>query len=131
MMLIVTLVCVCLGVMSIAPGLLVPLLAIVVPALFRTISTTKRMSRAGEQVTVADRLAAFSTSMGVVFLAWIGGLVAFCAACFTALGVALGAEGMAGDAGISLAIVIAIAGVLFAVGVIVAVLVKTWPGRKS
>jgi hypothetical protein len=127
MMLIITLICVCLGVVSIAPGLIVPLLAIVVPALFRTISATKR---AGRDVTLADRVATFLTSIGVVFLAWIGGLVAFAAACFTAVGIALGAGGMAGDAGITLAIVLSIAGVLFAVGVIVTLLVKTWPKQK-
>ncbi|MEX2114532.1 MAG: hypothetical protein WD845_15160 [Pirellulales bacterium] len=131
MMLIITLICVCLGVLTIAPGLVVPLVAVVVPALFRTVSATKRMARQGQEVTIADRVATFSTSLGVVFLTWIAGLVAFAAACATAVGVALSTDdGGGGNAGIAIAIGISIAGALGALLLMIMLLVKSWPKRK-
>ncbi len=131
MMLIITLICVCLGVLTIAPGLIVPLVVVVVPALFRTVSATKRMARQGQDVTISDRVAAFSTSLGIVFLVWIAGIVAFGAACATAVGVVLSADGgSSGDTAVAIAIGISIAGALGALLLMIVLYVKSWPKRK-
>jgi hypothetical protein len=91
--LIITLVCVCLGLISIAPGLIVPLLVIVVPALIRTLSASQLWTHRGAQMTIVDKLAefftseAFFTSLAIVVLIGVAGIIAFFAACLVGVGV--------------------------------------------
>jgi hypothetical protein len=78
LLLIVTLFCLCLGLIAIGPGLIVPIVIIVVPALIRT-TVASRVS--GGPVSAVDKVASFSASLGIVVLIWIAGLIAFGAAC--------------------------------------------------
>ncbi len=129
LMLIMTLICVCLGLVSIAPGLIVPLAVLVVPALARTISASKRFSRGGKQMTIDDKFAAFFTSLGIVFLIIIAGQIAFAAACLAGWGVFAAAPGGQQDAAIVIIIAFTAAGGIGSLVLMVWLFKKTWPGK--
>jgi hypothetical protein len=123
--LILTLVCVCLGLISIAPGLIVLLLVIVVPALIRTFSASDQWTRRGAQMTTVEKFAAFFTSLGIVLLIWVAGIIALFTAFFIIC--VAGAGGGAPAGGLISFVAIGIIGALVLMGWL---FVITWPGKK-
>jgi hypothetical protein len=122
MLLIVTVLCICLGLVAIAPGLIVPLVIIVVPALIRTAVAT-RVS--GGPTSVGDKVATFSASLGIIVLIWLAGLVAFGTAC--TLLVVSGAALNFDNNIVSLLLVLGIGAALGAFALMIWLLYKSWP----
>jgi hypothetical protein len=131
LLLIMTLICVCLGLVSIAPGLIVPLVVLVVPALVRTMSASKRWTRQGKQMTIGEKFGAFFTSLGIVYLITVAGQIAFAAACLAGLGVlTVAPSGNQGRTEITIAIVFSAIGGIGALALMVWLFKKTWPGKQ-
>ena len=65
---VITLVCVGLGLTSLAPGLLVPYVLVVVPALIRARTIAAQETAAGHALTTGDRVSNFMISAGIVVL---------------------------------------------------------------
>jgi hypothetical protein len=84
LMLVTTLICLLMGAYGIARGLIVPLLFISVPALFRTFVAARRFSPGG-QMTIMDKIATFFASFGLVVLIITAGGAAFFGACSLSL----------------------------------------------
>jgi hypothetical protein len=124
-LLVVTLLCICLGLISIAPGLIVPLVVIVAPALVRT-AVASRL--AGGPVSVGDKIATFSASLGIIVLIWIAGLVAFGTACTL---IVLGGATMSfNDNAIGVLLLLGICAALAAFAFMSWLLYKSWPRNK-
>ncbi len=123
--LIVTLACICLGLASIAPGLIVPLLVVAVPALVRTFAKSARSAARGERSTVADKIGAFFTSVFLMWMIMAAGSVAFFGACAVGLGVATATR----QPDTAIIVALAAAGI-FSLAVMIALFVKTWPRAK-
>ena len=119
--LMVTLIAVCMGVAVAAPGMAVVLLIVVVPALVRTFAATNRDEHVGDNPTVADKLANFVISIGLVLLVCVAAFIAFNVACWSLCGLAAVTRSEA-------LIVISIGGgVLAAIACAGWLLWKTWP----
>jgi hypothetical protein len=139
MLLGVTLICVCLGVATVAPGMIVPLLVIAIPAMVRAISATSQMKREGQEVTFSDRLSAFASSFAVVAAAWFAGAMVWVAG-LVALGIALFAvcvTAMGGNRApqvdnslMVIGAVLGVGGVIAGFVLFVVMLIRTWPTRK-
>jgi hypothetical protein len=125
LMLIVTLLCICLGLVSIAPGLIVPLIAVVVPALVRTMVAARRLDERTGAATMENRIGAFLVSMGIVILTWIAGLFTFGVACFVTIWVACNGPAKYRDT----AGVVFWAGLAGSILLMVILLRVTWPRR--
>ena len=129
--LIVTLLCVCLGLASIAPGLIVPLLVIVVPALIRSVSASQRRTRGGAPLTIADKFAAFFASLGIVVLIGVAGIIAFLAACLVGLGVfTVTPVGNQARNEMGVALLFSVIGGIAAIVLMVWLFIRTWPGKR-
>jgi hypothetical protein len=129
--LIMTLICVCLGLVSIAPGLIVPLVVVVVPALVRTMSASKSWTRRGKQMTIGDKFGAFFTSLGIVILIVVAGNIAFLAACLAGVGViTIAPIGNRMDSAMWIVIVFSAIGAIGALILMVWLFRKTLPGKK-
>lgn len=78
-----TLVCVSVGGMVVAPGLTVPLILIAIPALLRSGAQGVSEQSRGRRWGTHDKIAAFYQSAAIVFLMLVGSVIAFFAACFS------------------------------------------------
>ncbi len=78
LLLLMTVVCLCVGLVAITPGLVIPLVLVVVPALVRSVSATRL---AGVPASMSQKIATFGASLGMVILIWGAGLIAFGTAC--------------------------------------------------
>ncbi len=65
-----------------AAGLLIPLWLVAVPALVRATRISKRAASAGRPMTPGAKFTAFVTSIFLVILVLVSGVVALCIACF-------------------------------------------------
>lgn len=125
LLIIVTVVCISFGLLTIAPGSIIPLLVIVTPALIRTAVAT-RLS--GGPTSVGDKVAAFSASIGIIVLIWLAGLVAFATAC--TLIVIGGATQNFNNNIVSLLLLLGVGAAVGAFALVVWLLYKTWPRNK-
>ncbi len=123
LLLIVTLFCLCLGLIAIAPGLIVPIVVIVVPALIRT----SVASRVSGQTSTVDKVASFSASLGIVVLIWIAGLIAFGAAC--TLIVVGGAALDFSDNVVGMLLLLGVVAVIGAFALMIWLLYLSWPRK--
>ena len=82
MMLTVTLICVCLGVGSIAPGLGIFFAIIVTPAFIRTAIGAARRKVEGRPMDVGQKILAFGGSVGVVTVIGVAAAITFFATCY-------------------------------------------------
>lgn len=126
LLLVVTILCICLGLIAIAPGLIVPLVAIVVPALIRT-AVSSRLS--GGPVSAGDKIAAFSASLGIVVLIWIAGLVAFGTAC-TLIVLGAATQNFSQDV-VGLLVLLGIGAGLGSFALMIWLLYKSWPRNNK
>lgn len=85
-LLVITLIAVCLGVFRMSPGFGLAMIAFSVPALIRTFFAGAQQKRAGQRLTVADKLTAFAASMGIMVLIGIAAVIAFQIACWGTCG---------------------------------------------
>jgi tellurite resistance protein TehA-like permease len=128
--LIVTLACVCCGLIAAAPGLGIPVAVLVAPALFRTLAETRQQQRLGEKPTAEDKIGSFFVSLTVMFGVLVAAGVAFFTAC-SAIGFGLGVLTRPDSPGIGVVIVLALgAGLFAALFVAILILRRTWPHRN-
>ena len=99
LMLTITLISVCLGVMSMAPGLGILFAIFVTPAFVRTVMAAGRRRMTGQSMDVGEKLLAFAGSVGVVTIIGVAAGAAFYATCWVGFvggmvaGTAAGAKG--------------------------------------
>ena len=99
LMLTMTLISVCLGVISLSPGLGFGVIVLVTPAFLRTVIGARRMRRQGRPLGVPEKIMAFLGSLGLVTATAVAAGVAFYATCWVgflggmAVGEAAGAKG--------------------------------------
>jgi len=126
LLLVITLVCIAAGLAAAAPGLIIPLVIIVIPALIRSFAASRA---AGGQLSVGGRIANFLVSLGIVVAIWTAGLVALFAAfvliCFGALSSQGGRESE------QALILFAVVGLVGAVGTMIWLYYITWPRRNK
>lgn len=92
LMLVITLIAVCLGVIMAAPGWGVVLAIVAAPALVRTLVAGYQDRKAGTPMTLGEKLLTFLASTGVTLAVLVTGGTAFAAACAGSLFVACGLE---------------------------------------
>jgi hypothetical protein len=101
LLLFVTLLCVILGVLTIAPGLGLPLGVILITVWLRTAAATRRRAARGLTVTPLDKVQLFASSFGVTVgmlgLICVAGFAAFFAVCLTCIGTYSGLQGVADE----------------------------------
>jgi hypothetical protein len=85
LLLIVTGICVCLGLCVAAPGVGILVSVVIAPALLRTWATSHRQHVAGLPVTVGEGALAFFGSVAVVLLAVLAAFAAFFVTCLVSL----------------------------------------------
>jgi len=78
--LLLTLSAICIGLATVAPGLIVPLVIFVLPAVVRTMIVVKRTTPDGS-ATMGRKALTFLASIGIVYVVWMAGAVAFFGAC--------------------------------------------------
>jgi hypothetical protein len=125
LLLVVTGLAVVFGLMTVAPGVGILLLALMVPALVRTQAATRRDDeRSVVPASLSDKIGTFVISLALMILIAIGAMVAFLAACFfSCAALASGNMGTPSEF-LIFAIPIGVA-VLVAVGLIY----RSWPRR--
>lgn len=101
LMLVVTLVAVCLGMMMALPGLGILISIVAAPALVRTLIAGYQEKVAGGHLTLAEKVMAFVASTGVTLAVLVTGFAAFGAACFGSCLVVVGMEGSGATRGIN------------------------------
>jgi len=106
--------------------LIVPLVAIVLPAIVRSVVSAR--NTAGP-VSVGDKLATFAASLGLIVLIWIAGLVALGTAC--TLIVIGGAANNFDNSIVGMIIVATIFAVLATLGLMGWLLYITWPSKNK
>lgn len=133
MFLVITLLCVCLGVAAVAPGIGIALGVLSLPALVRTAAVVQKKLVVGDEPDL--KVALFFSSLGVVLACALAGVVAFFAACGVVFGAAVFAEDVfislmrwTDDEDIFIGILLLLGGVP-AVAVATWVFVKYWPRR--
>jgi hypothetical protein len=92
LMLVVTLVAVCLGMVMALPGLGILISIVAAPALVRTLIAGYQEKAAGGHMTLTEKVMAFVASTGVTLAVLVTGFAAFGAACFGSCLVALGVQ---------------------------------------
>ena len=130
LLLIVTVICLSLGLYEIAPGLIVPLVMIVAPALVRVAVASAAQARSGQAASVGSKASTFFASLAIVFLIWMAGVVAFGAACALIVGVGLTVNPNGNNA-IGAMIVLSIGAGLLSLALVVWLFVVTLPNRKK
>ena len=94
LMLVITLIAVCLGMIMALPGLGIVVAIVAAPALVRTLMAGYQERKAGAPLTLGEKLLTFAASTGVTLAVLVTGGTAFAAACvgscFVALGVSQG-----------------------------------------
>jgi hypothetical protein len=97
LMLVITLVAVCLGMIMALPGLGIVVAIVAAPALVRTLVAGYQERKAGTPMTLGEKLLTFAASTGVAVAVLVTGGTAFAAACvgscFVALGVSQSGSG--------------------------------------
>ena len=86
-LLVITLIAVCLGVLRISPGFGIAVLVFAVPALIRTVVVGAQVKSVGQRLSIGEKLTAFAASLGIMILVGIAGVVAFQIACWGTCGV--------------------------------------------
>jgi hypothetical protein len=125
LLLVVTIVCICLGLVAIAPGLIVPLVAIVAPALVRSAVATRRYEGAA---SLSHKVSTFAVSLALVVLIWIAGLISLGVAC--AIIVAGGAALNFDENLLPFLIIISVFAVLASLGFMGWLFYLTLPGKR-
>jgi hypothetical protein len=101
LMMFVTLLCVALGVSTIAPGIGIPLGIVFIVVWLRTTAVTRQRAARGLAVTSLEKVQLFAASLGVTVgllsLVGVAGFAAFWAACFACIGTYFGLEPVAGE----------------------------------
>jgi hypothetical protein len=120
--LVITLISVCLGVITLAPGLSIPLVIIVTLALIRTFAATARHKSVGERPDALQKVGSFAVSTGIVLLIGVSSVIAFNIACWSLCGLGMAAGGSEAIIFLSIG-----GGVLAAIICAVWLLRKTWP----
>jgi hypothetical protein len=96
LMMFVTLLCVVLGVSTIAPGIGIPLGIVFIVVWLRTTAVTRQRAARGLAVTPLEKVqlfaASFGVTVGLLSLVGIAGIAAFWAACFACMGTYFGLE---------------------------------------
>jgi hypothetical protein len=90
LMLVITLVAVCLGMIAAIPGVGVLVSIVAAPALIRTLVAGFQQRAAGQQMTLSEKALAFLASTGITLAVLTAGGTAFATACFASCLVALG-----------------------------------------
>ena len=90
LMLVVTLVAVCLGMLAAAPGLGILASVVAAPALIRTLIAGYQERAAGSPLSLGEKVIAFLASTGVTIAVLSAGATAFLAACFASCLVVIG-----------------------------------------
>ncbi len=98
LMLVITLIAVCLGVIMAAPGLGVVVALVAGPALVRSLVAGYQERQAGTPMTLGDKLLTFVASTGVSLAVLVTGWTAFAAACMGSCFVAAGIDEFGGGA---------------------------------
>jgi hypothetical protein len=80
-MLVMTLICVVLGLFSVAPGLGLVGLLLFAPSLSRTVAEVQRRKKRGQPTTIGEKAAVFAASLGVIVLGGTAAAIAFFASC--------------------------------------------------
>ena len=119
-----------LGLIAVAPGLIVPLVLIVAPALVRVAVASAAQSRSGQAASVGSKAATFFASLAIVFLIWMAGVVAFCAACALIVGVGLSVNPNGSNA-VGAMILLAIGAAVLSLVLVIWLFVVTLPNRKK
>lgn len=126
LMLVIALIAVCLGVTVEAPGMGVPMAIIATIALGRTSRFNAHYRTLGTRLSVGEKLAIFMSTVAIVYLVIIAGIVAFVVA-FSAIC----AMSMAGDTPIAvIAVVVGIA-IFFALSALIRWLARVKPRRPA
>jgi hypothetical protein len=99
LMLVITLVAVCLGMIVAIPGLGVLVSIVAAPALIRTLVAGFQQRSAGTQMTLGEKALTFVASTGVTLAVLAAGGTAFASACFASCLVALGVSNAASPGG--------------------------------
>lgn len=76
-----TLICVCLGLFGIAPGLGIGFASVVMPAFIRTARGAARRRVEGQPMDISEKMVTFGGSVGVVTVIGVAAGVTFCATC--------------------------------------------------
>jgi hypothetical protein len=92
LMLVITLIAVCLGMIMAAPGVGVLVAIVAAPALVRTLVAGYQDRQAGTPMTLGEKLLTFAASTGVTLAVLVTGGTAFAAACAGSIFVACGLE---------------------------------------
>jgi hypothetical protein len=90
LMLVITLVAVCLGMIVAMPGVGVLVAIVAAPALVRTLIAGFQQRAAGSQMTLSEKALTFLASTGITMAVLAAGGTAFASACFASCLVALG-----------------------------------------
>jgi hypothetical protein len=125
--LIVTLAAVCFGLISQAPGLAIPLIVLITPAILNTFIKSRKQQRAGSEFTTGDKIRVFASSVGVVLSVIVAGAVAFLAACFVSCTAMLGTNSKSMDQSLVICLVI---GSLFGVIIMIVIARQLWKQIK-
>ena len=96
LMLVITLIAVCLGMIMALPGLGIVVAIVAAPALVRTLIAGYQDRQAGTPMTLGEKLLTFAASTGVTLAVLVTGGTAFAAACAGMCFVALGLENAGG-----------------------------------
>jgi hypothetical protein len=126
LLLVVTGLAVVFGLMTVAPGLGILVLVLMVPALVRTQAVTRLDDeRAGRQSTFGEKVGAFVVSLALMALIAIAACVAFLAACFFSCTALDSGRMGASSEFLILAVPIGVAAL-----VVVGLIYRSWPRRK-
>lgn len=90
LMLVITLIAVCLGMIMALPGVGILVAIVAAPALVRTLVAGYQDRAAGTPMTLSEKLLTFAASTGVALAVLAAGSTAFAAACFGSCMVAMG-----------------------------------------
>jgi len=92
LMLVITLIAVCLGMIMALPGVGILVAIVAAPALVRTLVAGYQDRKAGTPMTLGEKLLTFAASTGVTLAVLVTGGTAFAAACFGSCFVAMSLE---------------------------------------
>ncbi len=126
LLLVITLACISAGLVAAAPGFIIPLVIVVVPALIRSVAASRA---AGGQVSIGQKLVTFFVSLWLVVAIWVAGIIALCAAC--TLIVIGGAAMEFNDQAVNMLAVISIGVILAALVLVGWLYYLIWPGKKK
>lgn len=126
LLLVMTLVCISAGLVAAAPGLIIPLVVIVIPALIRSFAASRA---AGGQLSVGGRIANFIVSLGIVVAIWTAGLVALLVAFVLICFGAISAQGS--NSTTQALMILAVIAIIGAVCTMLWLYYVTWPRKNK